>query len=305
MHCWGGDAAWTASAGMDDGGVPPRSTIFTTVVMTTTQPVVTALQAHPSLPMPDPPERRPEEKSGFNHLNLTGSTYLLVKYFGHPDTTLVAGEHYIAPFPTRDMSGIKFPDLMIAFDVDPEAYRRRNAYIISEQGKPPDFVLEIASRATGRLDVEEKRDAYEALGIPEYWRFDSTGHFHGAMLAGDRLEHGGYRPIAIEELEAEVLQGYSKVLNLNLRWEYGELGWYDPATGQHIPTYDDQVARADEAEDRAYEAEVRAENADARVQRSEAELRTEREARVASETRAYQLAERVRTLEAQLRRRDS
>ena len=115
---------------------------------------------------------------------------------------------------------------MIAFEVDPEAYRRSNAYIISEQGKPPDFVLEIASRATGHLDVGEKRAAYAALGIPEYWRFDDTGRFHGAMLAGDRLEHGTYRPIAIEELEAEVLQGHSAVLNLNLRWEYGKLGWY-------------------------------------------------------------------------------
>jgi len=127
--------------------------------MTAIQPIVAASQVHSLLPMPDPPERRPEEMSGFNHLNLTGNTYLLVKYFGQPDTTLVAGEHYIAPSPTRDMSGIKFPDLMIAFDVDPEAYRRSNAYIISEQGKPPDFVLEIASRATGHLDVEEKREA--------------------------------------------------------------------------------------------------------------------------------------------------
>ncbi len=276
-----------------------------TVVMTTTQSVVTAPQINSLLPMPDPPERRPEEISGFNHLGLTGSTYLLTKYFGHPDTTLVAGEHYIAPFPTRDMAGIKFPDLMIAFKVNPEAYRRSNAYIISEQGKPPDFVLEIASRATGYLDVGEKRDAYAALGILEYWRFDDTGRYHGSMLAGDRLEHGTYRPIAIEELEAEVLQGYSAVLNLHLRWEYGKLGWYDPTTGRHIPTYDDQVARAEAAEWHALEAEERAEAADARARKSEAELREERKERVAYETRAYQWEERARELEKQLRRRRS
>ena len=69
--------------------------------MTIPQPVAAAPQVQPLLPMPDPPERRPEERSGFNHLNLTGSTYLLTKYFGHPNTTLVAGEHYIASFPTR------------------------------------------------------------------------------------------------------------------------------------------------------------------------------------------------------------
>ena len=174
------------------------------------------------------------------------------------------------------MAGVKFPDLMIAFDVDPEAYRRSNAYIISEQGKPPDFVLEIASRAIGHLDVGEKRDAYAALGIPEYWRFDDTGRYHGALLAGDRLEHGTYRPIAIEEPTAEVLQGYSEVLNLHLRWEYGELGWYDPATGRHIPTYDDQVARAEAAEWRVLEAEERARQWEARVRELEKEFRCRR-----------------------------
>ena len=247
--------------------------------MTTPQPVVAAPQVHPLLPllpMPDPPARRPEEMSGFNHLNLTGSTYLLTKYFDHPATTLVAGEHYIAPFPTRDMTGVKFPDLMIAFDVDPETYRRNNAYIISEQGKPPDFVLEIASRATGHLDVGEKRDAYAALGIPEYWRFDDTGRYHGAMLAGDRLEQGVYQPIPIEELEAEVRQGYSEVLNLHLRWEHGELGWYDPATGRPIPTYDDQVARAEAAEWRALEAEERAHQWETRARELEKQLRRRR-----------------------------
>ena len=33
------------------------------------------------------------------------------------------------------------PDLLIALGADPETYRENNGYIISEQGKPPDFVL--------------------------------------------------------------------------------------------------------------------------------------------------------------------
>ena len=35
-------------------------------------------------------------------------------------------------------------------------------YIISEQGKPPDFVMEIASETTAETDVGEKRDEYAA-----------------------------------------------------------------------------------------------------------------------------------------------
>ena len=45
------------------------------------------------------------------------------------------------------------PDLLIAMGAGPDAYRENNGYIISEQGKPPDFVLEIALRSTGRQDA--------------------------------------------------------------------------------------------------------------------------------------------------------
>ena len=89
-----------------------------------------------------------------------------------------------------------------------------------------------------------------ALGIPEYWRFDETGQYHGAQLAGDRLVDGVYVPIPIKELEDSILQGYSATLNLNLQWDHGYLRWHDPATGLHILTYDDQRDRADAAEAR-------------------------------------------------------
>ena len=120
-------------------------------------------------------------------------------------------------------------------------------------------MLEIASRHTGHIDVGEKRDDYAALGIPEYWRFDETGQFHGARLAGDQLVDGVYVPFPIEELPDGILQGFSPVLNLNVRWENGQLAWYDPATGRHILTYEDQRERADAAEARVseLEAEVR------------------------------------------------
>ena len=109
-----------------------------------------------------------------------------------------------------------------------------NAYIMAEQGKPPDFVLEIASAATADNDTGHKRLWYAGLGIPEYWRFDETGNDHGARLAGDRLVEGRYEPIAIEEPEDGTLQGYSGVLDLHVRWERGQLELRVPATGQPI-----------------------------------------------------------------------
>ena len=234
--------------------------------MTTANTVGKTPQQPGRYQLPDPPERHPDDMTSSKHLSATGNQHHLAQHLGSPDTTIVAGERYVVVRPTRSMAGSHYPDLLVAFDVDPAAYEASNGYIIEEQGKPPDFVLEIASRHTGHIDVGEKRNDYAASGILEYWRFDETGQFHRARLAGDRLVDGVYVPILIDELPDGSLQGYSPVLNLNLRWQNGQLAWYDPATGRHILTYDDQRERADAAESRAA-------NAEARVRELEDELR--------------------------------
>ena len=222
--------------------------------------------------LPDPPEPTPDMTS-FNHLSANGNVHHLRHHFGSPDTTLVAGEHYISAAPTRDMAGLRYPDLLIAFGVNPAAYYRSNAYIIAEQGKPPDFVLEIASRSTGGADTGAKRYDYAALGITEYWRFDETGEHHGARLAG-----GEYHPIRIDEIAEGVLEGYSGALGLNLRWVQGRLEWHDPATGRHIPTFDAERSRADAAQYRADRERVARRYAEARLRELETELRRLRDA---------------------------
>ena len=229
---------------------------------------------------PDPPEIPEDKMTSFNQLTPNGTAHHLVQHLGNPDTTLVAGEHYLSLVPTSDMTGVRYPDLLVAFGVDPAAYYRSNAYVISEQGKPPDFVLEIVSRSSRQADRVDKREDYAALGIPEYWRFDEAGRRRENRLAGDRLVDGVYEPIAIEELEGGVLQGYSAELNLYLRWERGQLRLHDPATGQHIATFESERTRADseraQAEReraRAESAEARAENAEARIHELEAENR--------------------------------
>ena len=237
--------------------------------MTGPNAIAATTQGEPHFVFPDPPgpeERGPDDMTTFDHLSATGTAHHLMQHLGNPETTLVAGEHYLAPIPVRDLRGIRYPDLLIAFDVDPAAYRRSNAYVVSEQGKPPDFVLEIASRSTGDEDTGPKLRDYEALGVPEYWRFDETGEFHHTRLAGDRLVDGQYLPIDIEEQPDGSLQGYSQVLNLYLRWEQGQFRLHDPATGRHIATFEDERARADKAE-------ARADNAEARARELEEELR--------------------------------
>ena len=207
--------------------------------MTPRHPQATKREHTHSSPLPDPPEREPEDMTSFDYLTLNGGAHYLLLHLGNPETTLVAGERYITREPGAPAAGRMAPDLLIAFNADPEAYRDDNGYIISRKGKPPDFVIEIASRSTGRQDMEDKRPAYAALSIPEYWRFDQTGDFHGTGLAGDRLVEGRYEPVPIETLEDGSLQGYSAVLDLFIRWDHGELGWHDPETGRHILRYSD------------------------------------------------------------------
>ena len=203
--------------------------------------------------LPDIPERDPDDMTSFQHLGDNGNAHHLAQHLGNRETTLVTGERYITRSPGSDM---RYPDLMVVFDCDPAAYRRSNGYIISQQGKPPDWVLEIASRSTGSEDTTGKRDWYAALGIPEYWRFDETGEFHGARLAGDRLVNGRYEPISIETLEDGSLQGFSAVLNLYIRWEHGELKWHNPATGRQIATFEQEREARIAAEARVRELEL-------------------------------------------------
>ena len=219
--------------------------------------------------LPDPPEREPDDMTSVEHLSETGLQHHLKQFLGNPETTIVSREKYITAKPGAEM---REPDLLVAFHVNPLAYRETNGYVISEQGKPPDLVLEIASPATGHVDVGDKREFYQRLLIREYWRFDATGEFHGARLAGDRLVDRRYEPIHIAELTGQSLQGHSEVLNLDWRWQDGQLGCHNPATSRHIATFESERARADAAEARASTAEARAVAAEARIRELEAKL---------------------------------
>ena len=208
------------------------------------------------LPLPDPPEREPDDMTSVQHLGENGNLHHLIQHLGNPDNTIVSGERYIVPTPGTPSNQRIAPDLLIAFNANPALYRQDNSYVISRQGKPPDLVMEIASRRTGETDTRDKPARYAALGIAEYWRFDEKGEFHGAELAGDRLTEGRYEPIPIEKVEDGVLQGYSTVLNLFIRWERGELRWHDPKTGQEIPTFEQEREGRLAAEARVQELEA-------------------------------------------------
>ncbi len=175
------------------------------------------------------------------------------------------------------------PDCYMAFGVDARAIRERKIYLPWEAGKPPDFVLEVASETTARRDVTRKRDIYAQIGVPEYWRFDPTGGEHyGQSLAGEQLIEGDYQAIDLATDPDGVLKGYSPALGLYLCWHEEWFYFYDPATGSYLRNLA-QTQEALRSELGAHED-------------TETLLRVERAAREADRAR-------IRQLEGELRRR--
>ena len=206
------------------------------------------------------------------HLDRPAHQAALQRHFGGGDATIILSEIPVRQSPGQ-REGHRIPDLLIAFDVDFPLGVEQRGYSIRDQGKPPDFVLEIASPTTGLEDYTGKRSDYANFGIPEYWRFDpSGGRYHGAPLGGDRLVEGAYQPIEIIETSPDHLHGHSDVLNLDLCWENGNLRWWDPTAQRYLMTFDEiDEARIAESEARIVESEARA-RAEARVRELEAEL---------------------------------
>ena len=239
--------------------------------MTTAKPAATPRvtgKLDPPVELPDPP-RAPDMQQ---HIHIARAAMTLVAHFASRPGTLVNGEGFLC-YDTRSHDGWLVPDCVVAFDVDPDSITERNGYVISEVGKPPDFVLEVASRRTGQADYTRKRFGYAQYGVGEYWRFDHTGgRYHDAPLAGDRLVNGQYEPIPLADDHPGkmfgMLSGYSEKLDLYLCWDNGKLRFYDPKT-------DEFLMDSGEMQSALAEAEAQRDAALERIRQLEAQLGTE------------------------------
>ena len=126
------------------------------------------------------------------------------------------------------------PDVFVVFGVPNHI---RPTYKVWEEGKSPDFVMEITSRHTRRKDQGAKRELYESLGVREYWQYDPTGDYLEPRLRGMRLVGGEYEELTETRLGDGTLVMYSAVLGLEVRVEEGGLRFRDPETGESISTF--------------------------------------------------------------------
>ena len=185
--------------------------------------------------LPDPP-KPPDAMKQRPHI--ARMDQVLRAHFAHRPDVLVSGEGYLCDVAGNARSSPN-PDLLVSFglDIPPDVIEDvANGYTISEVGKPPEFVLEVASETTARRDETVKRDIYAGFGISEYWRFDRTGgRYYVAALAGDMLVNSAYQPIPLETGDDGIIRGYSPALDLELHWQDHRLRFWNPATQAYLP----------------------------------------------------------------------
>ena len=197
------------------------------------------------------------------------------------------------------------PDVFVVFGA-PD--RMRPNYLLWEEPKAPDFVLEITSPKKWRLDQGPKRTLYQRLGVREYWQYDPTGDYLAPSLQGRELVAGRYEALPARKFEHGTLAAWSAVLGLELRLVERGLRFYDPRTCEELPDLAEADDKRKAAEARAeQEAELRrratATWRENEGRRREGAARQAAETRLQEEVAARQAVEaRVAELEALLRR---
>ena len=170
------------------------------------------------------------------------------------------------------------PDFFVVLDVP---RRDRKSWVVWQEGKGPDVVVELLSEGTRRFDKGDKMLVYqEQLRVPEYYWYDP----YSAEFAGFALRDGRYTPLAPDA------QGglFSQRLGLTLVpwrgvYQNVENVWlrFAAPDGSLLPTPEEKAAQAEQVAEAATrqreEAERQREAAERRAAELEAQLARYRE----------------------------
>ena len=259
-----------------------------------TSPVVEAVASEPDAV--EYPERHWIAQS-VRHGNAVGlAKAALHHHFIDRDDVLVAMELVVYYEEGNNRAWLR-PDVQVVFGVDPG--QERSTFKVWEEGKAPDFVLEVASPSTAEHDARHKARQYAAIGVREYWRLDPKGTLMETPLEGYRSLGSRYGRVQSVPGPGGVEYLRSGVLGLDLRTARRDgatvLMLRDPRTGEEsdgaLEEYD---RRRRIAEDERDATKDQLEAIQDRLSSAEAELSASRE-------RASSAEERVRLLEQQLR----
>jgi Uma2 family endonuclease len=182
------------------------------------------------------------------------------------------------------------PDVFVVKGI---AKRQRPNYLIWEEGKGPDVVIELTSPTTKEEDLDDKFLLYrDKLRVKEYFLFDPLHEYLNPPLQGYRLRKGVYEPISPVDNRLP-----SKVLGLHLERNGREVRLYDPDRDRWLPTPEEALQQSEEKLRR--ETKVRRE--EARIRREEAKARqVEAAARQKAEAEVERLQRELEDLQRRL-----
>jgi Uma2 family endonuclease len=174
----------------------------------------------------------------------------------------------LAQVKNQDFRG---PDFFAVLGV-PKGERR--SWVVWEEGKGPDVVVELLSPGTAATDKNEKKLIYQnQMRVPEYFWFDP---FNPDDWAGFSLGSGVYQPITPNAENQLVSQALGLAL---LRWQGSYKGvnttWLRWATmdGELLPTAEEKERqRADQAQQRADQEQQRADQEQQRAEQANSQL---------------------------------
>lgn len=216
------------------------------------------IQSAPTLVYPESDGKPMAETD--THQDLMVDFIWMLQHHFRNDPVYVSGNLLIY-YEEGNMKKSVSPDVFIVQGV---AKKRRRTYLIWEEGKTPDFVLEVSSRNTYKDDIGKKKDLYAAvLKVKEYYIYDPEGEIYPNFI-GFQLIDGTYQEIAFVDSRLP-----SNVLGLDLGERDGVLRLYDPGTQQWLQP---PPERARKAEARAEQEHIARQNAEARAENAEAEL---------------------------------
>ncbi len=200
---------------------------------------------------------KPMAASDLHREQLFWTLEALKAHFSHDPSVYVSGDilmYYVQGVPSKSIS----PDVLVSFGI---GMKLRRTYLVWEEAKAPDFVMEFSSKNTYQNDLTDKMDVYASLEIQDYFLYDAEGLYLPSQLMGFELVDDNY--VAVPPDESGGIRSSS--LGLGFRIRDGEIGIYDPVAGGWVQT------RAEAAEARAAQEASARQKAEAEV----AELREE------------------------------
>jgi Uma2 family endonuclease len=179
---------------------------------------------------------------------------------------------YFSPEQVKNYN-FKGPDVFVVQGVP---RRERKSWVVWQEGKGPDVVIELLSESTAIKDKTEKKQVYQdRLRVPEYFWYDP----YSGELAGFSLREGGYIPIEPDsDGNLTSRQLHLKMIRWNGVYFDTETTWLRWATleGQILPTPEEAAEeerhRAEEERHRAEEEHQRAKEEYQRAEALKAEL---------------------------------